>query len=64
MQNNGQQPPSQAKEFLKMDIGITVVTFLFYFLEQLKITEESYSAHAYLGIWWFFTVECLIQLAF
>ena len=47
-----------------MDIGITVITFLFYFLEQFKITEESYSAHAYLGIWWFFTVECLIQLAF
>ena len=63
MENNG-QPPSQAREFLKMDIGIAVVTLMYYFLEQFKITEDSHSAHAYMGIWWFFTVECLIQLAF
>ena len=64
MQNNGEQAPSQAKEFLKIDIGIGVITLMYYFLEQFKITEESHSPHAYMGIWWFFTFECLIQLAF
>jgi hypothetical protein len=52
----------ESKDFLKYDVGILILTILYYVITQFGI-NSSYST-GYKGIWWYFTLETLLQVAF
>ena len=59
---NPDGPVVNSHEFLKIDLGILIVTVMYYAIGQFKI-NENYSS-GYQGIWIFFTFEHIVQVTF